>query len=83
MVADTLAALDALGRRARDARQRPASSRVTGSVGKTGTKEALRLGALRPGRDSASEGSLNNHWGVPLTSPACRATPITASSSSA
>jgi UDP-N-acetylmuramoyl-tripeptide--D-alanyl-D-alanine ligase len=40
---------------------------VTGSVGKTGTKEALRRAFERQGRTSASVGSLNNHWGVPLT----------------
>ena len=40
---------------------------VTGSVGKTGTKEMLRacLGSL--GRTHASEKSFNNHFGVPLT----------------
>lgn len=40
---------------------------VTGSVGKTGTKDALRLclGAQAPAY--ASEGSLNNHIGVPLS----------------
>jgi UDP-N-acetylmuramoyl-tripeptide--D-alanyl-D-alanine ligase len=40
---------------------------VTGSAGKTTTKEMLRLafGALGP--THASSGSLNNHWGVPLS----------------
>jgi len=40
---------------------------VTGSVGKTGTKEALRacLSLLAP--THAAEKSFNNHWGVPLT----------------
>jgi UDP-N-acetylmuramoyl-tripeptide--D-alanyl-D-alanine ligase len=40
---------------------------VTGSVGKTGTKEALRLVLARQGETHASAASYNNHWGVPLT----------------
>lgn len=40
---------------------------VTGSVGKTGTKEALRLVLLRQGKTHAPVASYNNHWGVPLT----------------
>jgi UDP-N-acetylmuramoyl-tripeptide--D-alanyl-D-alanine ligase len=40
---------------------------VTGSVGKTGTKEALRLVLSRAGETHASVASYNNHWGVPLT----------------
>ncbi|NNM70836.1 UDP-N-acetylmuramoylalanyl-D-glutamyl-2,6-diaminopimelate--D-alanyl-D-alanine ligase [Enterovirga aerilata] len=40
---------------------------VTGSVGKTGTKEALRLVLSRFGETHASVASYNNHWGVPLT----------------
>jgi UDP-N-acetylmuramoyl-tripeptide--D-alanyl-D-alanine ligase len=66
VVADALAALNALGRAAR-ARSQARIAAVTGSVGKTGTKEALRtvLGAQRP--TLASEGSLNNHWGAPLS----------------
>lgn len=64
--ADTFAGLQDLG----SASRRRASARiaaVTGSVGKTSTKEALRhaLGALGP--TFATEGSLNNHWGVPLS----------------
>ena len=66
VVADTQAALDALGRAAR---QRTAAIvvGVTGSVGKTGTKEALRRAFERQGRTAASAGSLNNQWGVPLS----------------
>ena len=40
---------------------------VTGSVGKTGTKEMLRLCLSDAGPTHASEKSYNNHWGVPLT----------------
>ena len=40
---------------------------VTGSVGKTGTKDALRLCLSALGATHASEKSYNNHWGVPLT----------------
>ncbi|MGQ9365405.1 UDP-N-acetylmuramoylalanyl-D-glutamyl-2,6-diaminopimelate--D-alanyl-D-alanine ligase [Azospirillum sp. ST 5-10] len=65
-VDDTLAALADLGRAARR-RSHARIVAVTGSVGKTGTKEALRhcLGAQAP--TFATEGSLNNHWGVPLS----------------
>ena len=40
---------------------------VTGSVGKTGTKEALRHVLSGQGETHASAASYNNHWGVPLT----------------
>jgi UDP-N-acetylmuramoyl-tripeptide--D-alanyl-D-alanine ligase len=40
---------------------------VTGSVGKTSTKEALRLALARDGETYASVASFNNHWGVPLS----------------
>ncbi|HVH01633.1 MAG TPA: Mur ligase family protein, partial [Amaricoccus sp.] len=40
---------------------------VTGSVGKTGTKEMLRTALSTQGRVHAAEKSYNNHWGVPLT----------------
>jgi len=40
---------------------------VTGSVGKTGTKEALRQCLAVSGATYATTGSLNNHWGVPLS----------------
>ncbi len=65
-VEDTLAALADLGHVAR--LRTPAKVvGVTGSVGKTGTKEALRHVLSGQGRAFATEGSLNNHWGVPLS----------------
>lgn len=68
VVADGFAALRALGRAGR-ARTRATVIGVTGSVGKTGSKEALRLSFERiaPGRAHASEKSYNNHTGVPLS----------------
>ncbi len=65
-VADTFAALNALGAAGR-ARSRAKVVAVTGSAGKTGTKEMLRLMLSRQGRTHASDKSYNNHWGVPLT----------------
>ena len=44
---------------------------VTGSVGKTGTKEALRLALSRDGATHVSAASYNNHWGVPLSLARC------------
>ena len=44
---------------------------VTGSVGKTGTKEALRLALTRSGKTHVSSASYNNHWGVPLSLARC------------
>ena len=66
IVEDVQTALEALGRAAR-ARMKGRVVAVTGSVGKTSTKEMLRdiLGAQ--GRVHAAEASYNNHWGVPLT----------------
>jgi UDP-N-acetylmuramoyl-tripeptide--D-alanyl-D-alanine ligase len=66
LVADTQAALEALGRAAR-ARAQGRIVAITGSVGKTGTKEALKTVLARQARAFASSGSLNNHWGVPLS----------------
>jgi len=47
---------------------------VTGSVGKTSTKEALRRVFEAQGETHASVASFNNHWGVPLTLARCPAT---------
>ena len=66
MVQETLAALTELGRAARK-RCNARIVGVTGSVGKTGTKEALRAAFQRQGRTVASAASLNNQWGVPLS----------------
>jgi UDP-N-acetylmuramoyl-tripeptide--D-alanyl-D-alanine ligase len=66
VVEDVLAALVALGVAARE-RSGARIAAVTGSVGKTGTKEALRLALARSGETHASVASFNNHWGVPLT----------------
>jgi UDP-N-acetylmuramoyl-tripeptide--D-alanyl-D-alanine ligase len=66
IVPDVLAALADLGRAAR-ARARARIVGVTGSVGKTSTKEMLRAVLGRQGRVHAAEASYNNHWGVPLT----------------
>jgi len=66
LVPDTLAALTALGQAGR-ARSKARVIAVTGSVGKTGTKEAIRRSLERQGKTVASAASLNNHWGVPLS----------------
>jgi len=66
VVPDVLGGLEAAGRASR-ARSRARIVAVTGSVGKTSTKEALRLALAGQGRTHASVASYNNHWGVPLT----------------
>jgi UDP-N-acetylmuramoyl-tripeptide--D-alanyl-D-alanine ligase len=66
LVDDVLDALRDLARAAR-ARSGARIVAVTGSVGKTGTKEALRLALSADGETHASVASYNNHWGVPLT----------------
>ena len=66
IVPDVLKALEDLGRAAR-ARSAAQVIGVTGSVGKTSTKEMLRTVLAAQGRTHAAEASYNNHWGVPLT----------------
>jgi len=66
VVEDTLAGLTALGAAGR-ARSAARVVAVTGSVGKTTTKEMLRLILGAAGRTHAAVDSYNNHWGVPLT----------------
>ncbi|MFT8676470.1 MAG: UDP-N-acetylmuramoyl-tripeptide--D-alanyl-D-alanine ligase [Acetobacter sp.] len=66
LVDDTMAGLQhlALAARARFAGKVVA---ITGSVGKTTTKDMLRLCLQATGPTHAAEASYNNHWGVPLT----------------
>lgn len=66
LVTDTLQALRGLGLAAR-ARTGAKIIAVTGSVGKTGTKEMLALSFGALGQTHASRASYNNHWGVPFT----------------
>jgi len=66
IVRDVLVALRKLARAAR-ARASARVIAVTGSVGKTSTKEALSLALSRDGETHASVASFNNHWGVPLS----------------
>jgi UDP-N-acetylmuramoyl-tripeptide--D-alanyl-D-alanine ligase len=63
---DPLRGLENLGRAAR-ARSQAQLIAVTGSVGKTSTKEMLRVALAASGETHASAASFNNHWGVPLT----------------
>jgi len=70
LVPDVLEGLRALARAAR-ARSAAKFIGVTGSVGKTGTKEALRLALSANGETHASTASYNNHWGVPLSLARC------------
>jgi UDP-N-acetylmuramoyl-tripeptide--D-alanyl-D-alanine ligase len=66
VVDDVLEGLRALAVAAR-ARSEAGIVAVTGSVGKTSTKEALRLALSAGGETHASSASFNNHWGVPLS----------------
>ncbi|MGB0960204.1 MAG: UDP-N-acetylmuramoyl-tripeptide--D-alanyl-D-alanine ligase [Halocynthiibacter sp.] len=66
IVDDVLAGLEALGRAGR-ARFAGKVVAITGSVGKTSTKEMLRTVLEKQGKTHAAEKSFNNHWGVPIT----------------
>ncbi len=68
LVPDTMAALNALGVAARGRTQARIAG-VTGSVGKTGTKEALAAALARANKGPVhrSVKSYNNHTGVPLS----------------
>lgn len=66
IVPDVLKALEDMAVAAR-ARTSAKVIGVTGSVGKTSTKEMLRVVLARQGLTFAADKSFNNHWGVPLT----------------
>ena len=72
VVDDVLAALVDLAHASR-ARLGAHIIAVTGSVGKTSTKEALRCVLGAQGETHASAASFNNHWGVPLSLARCPA----------
>ncbi|MEM8541326.1 MAG: UDP-N-acetylmuramoyl-L-alanyl-D-glutamate--2,6-diaminopimelate ligase [Pseudomonadota bacterium] len=66
VVDDVLVALEKLGRAARK-RSKAKIIAVTGSAGKTTTKDTLAHVLAECGKVHASKASFNNHWGVPLT----------------
>lgn len=66
IVSDVLAALLDMAQFAR-ARTKAVVIGVTGSVGKTSTKEMLKTILSMSGKVHVAEKSFNNHWGVPLT----------------
>lgn len=66
VVADTMQGLEDLGQFARN-RFNGQVVAVTGSVGKTTTKDMLLVALSALGPTHASVASYNNHWGVPLT----------------
>jgi UDP-N-acetylmuramoyl-tripeptide--D-alanyl-D-alanine ligase len=65
VVDDVLKGLEALGAAARKACKATVVG-VTGSVGKTSTKEMLKLVLSAHGRTYATSGNYNNHIGTPL-----------------
>ena len=66
VVPEVVGALEALGRAGR-ARTMARVLAITGSMGKTSTKDMAAAALAGQGRVHAAEASLNNHWGVPLT----------------
>ncbi|MDN5568920.1 MAG: UDP-N-acetylmuramoyl-tripeptide--D-alanyl-D-alanine ligase, partial [Paracoccus sp. (in: a-proteobacteria)] len=66
IVPNVLTALEDLGRAGRTRTQAKVIA-ITGSVGKTSTKDMARMALAGQGRVHAAEASYNNHWGVPLT----------------
>ncbi|WP_298258889.1 UDP-N-acetylmuramoylalanyl-D-glutamyl-2,6-diaminopimelate--D-alanyl-D-alanine ligase [Bradyrhizobium sp.] len=73
VVDDVLAGLVELARASRERLEGQVIA-VTGSVGKTSTKEALLHVLSAQGQTHASAASFNNHWGVPLSLARCPAT---------
>ncbi len=65
-VKNTFHALQAMGRYRRT-QVNAIVCAITGSCGKTSTKEMLRTVCALHGKTHASQESYNNHWGVPLT----------------
>jgi UDP-N-acetylmuramoyl-tripeptide--D-alanyl-D-alanine ligase len=72
VVDDVQTGLESLARAAR-ARSGARVIAITGSVGKTSTKEMARAALAPFGKVHAAERSFNNHWGVPLTLARCPA----------
>jgi len=72
IVHDVLEAMEKLATAARK-RSKAKIIAITGSVGKTSTKEMLRTLLESCGSVHASIASYNNHWGVPLTLSRLRA----------
>jgi UDP-N-acetylmuramoyl-tripeptide--D-alanyl-D-alanine ligase len=66
IVEDTDEGLNALGRAARE-RGKAHVIAITGSVGKTSTKEALARVLSEQAPTTATVGNLNNQWGLPLS----------------
>ncbi len=66
-VADCMEGIAALGRAALRRAPDLKLAGITGSVGKTGTKDMLAAALAPSGKVTASQRSLNNHIGVPLT----------------
>ncbi|MDF1748989.1 MAG: UDP-N-acetylmuramoylalanyl-D-glutamyl-2,6-diaminopimelate--D-alanyl-D-alanine ligase [Alphaproteobacteria bacterium] len=66
IVKDTMEALIALARHKR-ATTKAKIIGITGSVGKTGTKETLAAALAKIGETHKTMGNLNNHIGLPLT----------------
>jgi len=65
-VADPEQALEAIATAARQ-RSRARIAAITGSVGKTGTKDALAMVLGRQAETCATQGNLNNQFGLPLS----------------
>ena len=66
IVDNVQSALESLGMASRK-RSKARIIAVTGSVGKTSTKDMLQIVLAQQGRTHAAVASYNNHWGVPLT----------------